>query len=233
MPIYGEPLYGEGADNTDYFLGLLVETQPPPYRPEEYRDFLGRFLLPSAEDLSRVNQAFDLLDTFVYPESAPEEWVEWMLAEWWGWTLIPQGYPLARKRRLLSNLHRHYKRRYTVTGIRELLREFGIVAEVYDRPLFVRGFTGSRGSQWPLKVRVFIHGYEAFFFPQRVFIGNFVGGHGLTAAKTRQMITEQFVLELVRWSRAAGAEFLVEWKTGRQALVRDAAINDDDEVMII
>jgi phage tail-like protein len=232
MPIYGETLYGEGSDNTDFFLSLLVESLPPPYRPEQYRDFLERFLLPSAEDLSRVNQSFDLLDRFVYPESAPEEWIDWMLAEWWGWTLIPNGYPLARKRRLLSNLYHHYERRYTVRGVRELLREFGIIADVYDRPLSVGGFVGSRGSQWPLKVRVFIHGYEAFFFPLRVFIGGFLGGHGLTASRTRQMITEQFVLDLIRWSRAAGAEYLVDWKAGRQALVQDAPINDDDEVIV-
>jgi phage tail-like protein len=230
MAIFGEPLYGEGSDNTDFFLNRLVESLPANYRPEEYRDFIERLLLPSAEDLGRANTTFDLLDTFVYPESAPEDWIDWMLAEWWGWTLVPVDYPLARKRRLLSNLHRHYKRRYTIAGIRELLREFGIVAEVYDRRVFTGGYYGSFGSVFPLNVRVRVLGYEPFFSPQRTYVGGYLGG--IFAHTTQQIISEDFVMDLIRWSRAAGVRFLVEWRVGSLALADSVSIIDDDEVTV-
>src|SRR6185503_148337 len=231
MAIYGEPLYSPGADNTDFFLSLLVETLPPPYRPEEYRDFLERFLRPSAEDLSQVNQTFDLLDTFVYPESAPEEWLDWMLLEWWGWRLIPDGYPVARKRRLLSNLHRHYKQRYTVKGIRELLREFGIIAEVTDRRPFVGRYYNTFGVQgFPLEVRVRILAYEPFFSPRNTSVGGYYAGTFVHT--TRQIITEEFVRSLVHWERIAGVKICVEWRVASQELLNFDFIADDDEIVV-
>lgn len=222
------PGYVESFDNTDFFKNQLVESLPPNYRPEQYRDFLERFLLPSAEDLSRVNQTFDLLDQYVDPANAPEEWINWMLAEWWGWTLIPDGYPLERKRRLLGNLYHHYERRYTLRGIRELLKEFGIFSEVYDRRPFVGGYYGSFGSVMPLSVRVRVLGYEPFSSPQRTYTGGYWGG--VYAHTTRQIITEDFVMSLIHWSRAAGVQFLVEWRMASFKLAQTDSIIDDDQV---
>lgn len=223
------PQYIENADNTAFFLSLLVESLPPPYRPSEYRNFIERLLQPSAEDLSQVNQAFDLLDTFVYPETAPEEWIDWMLTEWWGWTLIPDGYPIARKRRLLTNLHLHYKRRYTVRGIRELLKEFSIVAEVYDRRPFIGGYYGSFGSNLPpLTVRIRVLGYEPFFSPQHTYVGGFWGK--VIAHTTPEIITDDFVLALIRWSRPAGMQFVVEWRAASLKSPDSKYIMDDDEI---
>lgn len=231
VPIFGEVLYGETQDNTAYFLSLLVDALPPNYRPAEYREFIGRILQPSAEDLSLVNQTYDLLDTFVYPESAPEEWVDWMLLEWWGWRLIPDGYPFARKRQLLSNLHLHYKRRYTIAGIEGLLAEFGIVSEATDRRPFVGGYYGTIGTEhFPLNVRVRILGYEAFLFPQKVYVGGFY--HGTYAYTTQQIITEDFVMALLNWSRAAGARFFVEWRVSTQEFENHDFIMDDDEIIV-
>ena len=227
MPQYGEPQYGAPSNNVPFFLTLLVDSQPPAYR--EFRDFLERLLLPSAEDLAAVNDTIDLLDTYVLPESAPEEWINWMLAEWFGWHLIPEGYPLARRRRLLANLHLHYKRRYTLVGIRDLLKEFGIIAQVYDKPLFVGGYYGSFGSRWPLNVRVRILGYEPFESPQRTYVAGYYGG--AYAYRTKQILTEKFVMNLVRWERSAGVQFLVEWVSARQSVFNEAFIPDDDEIV--
>lgn len=221
--------YIENVDNTEFFKQYLVETQPSNYVTEDNRDFLGRLLLPSAEDFAWVNQTYDLLDTYIDPANAPEQWLDWMLTEWWGWTLIPDGYPLARKRRLLKNLYRHYERRYTCRGIRELLKEFGIVAEVYDRRPFVGGYYGSYGSVMPLRVRVRILNYEPFFSPQRTYVGGYWGG--VYAHTTRQIITEPFVLALIRWSRAAGVSFLVEWRMGSAKLAQTDTIIDDDSAV--
>ncbi|MBI3654084.1 MAG: hypothetical protein HY231_23890 [Acidobacteria bacterium] len=232
MPLYGELLYSEGGDNTAFFLKRLVESLPAPYRPPETRDFLERFLQPSAEDLARVNQTIDLLDAYVLPESAPEEWVSWMLTEWMGWTLVPDGYPLSRKRRLLRNLYLHYERRYTVRGVRELLREFGIVAQVYDRPIYTGGYYGTYGSRAPLRVRVRVLYYEPFSSPRRVYTGGYIGGRGTYAYTTPQIITDQFVMDLIHWSRAAGVEYLVEFVTNSQQFLLTDTINDDDEIII-
>jgi phage tail-like protein len=232
MSLYGEQLYSAGQDNTTFFLKRLVESLPPPYRPAEFRDFLERFLQPSAEDVNNANAILDALNQYVTPESAPEEWVNWILTEWFGWTLIPDGYPLSRKRQLLRNLYLHYERRYTVRGVRELLGEFGVVAEVYDRPIYVGGYYGSFGSRAPLHARVRVLYYEPFYFPRRAYTGGYIGGRGTYAYTTPQVITEQFVMDLIHWSRAAGVSYLVEFVTSSQQFLLTDTINDDDEIII-
>lgn len=235
--LYGESLYQEGEDNTAFFQRLLVESLPPAYRPTDFqgfnvRDFIERFLLPVAEDLNFINAILDRLDTYVLPETAPEEWLRWILTEWYGWTLIPENYPVARLRRLLTNLHLHYKRRYTINGLHLLLEEFGIFNEVYDRPIYVGGYSRKYGSRFPLRFRVRVLGYEAFSRPKKVYVGNYAGGRGLFAYTTPQIITERFVLNLVHWSRPASAQSLTEFVTSKQVYVNESPINDDDEIII-
>ncbi len=217
--LFGQPLYAEGDNNTEFFLERLVESLPPAYRPPETEDFLRRFLLPSAEDLAYVNRVFDLLDTYVYPESAPEEWVRWMLTEWMGWTLIPDGYPVGTTdgsgaltrglRRLLKNLHLHYKRRYTCVGIRELLREFGVHADVIDRRLFVRGFLGKRGVSKPLTTWIRVKYVEPFETPRRTHVRGWVGH--TSVYRTGLIVTRPFIEALCEWSRPAGTNQLVDF----------------------
>jgi phage tail-like protein len=222
MPLFNELVYNEGLDNTEFFLSRLVESLPAPYRPAEYRDFIERLLRPSAEDLARVNETLDRLDTYVYPESAPEPWLDWMLAEWWGWSLIPDGYPVERKRRLLSNLHLHYKRRYSTLGIKELLAEFGAIAEVYDRPLYSGSYLGSYGITSPLNVWVRVLYYEPWESPQDNYIGNYIGH--TYAYRTTPIVTNKFVADLCEWSRAAGVRMIVEYVTRNEGLSIKASI---------
>lgn len=251
--LYGELLYSEGGDNTAFFLKRLVESMPPPYRPPETRDFLERLLLPSAEDLNRVNGTIDILDTYVLPEQAPEGWVDWMLTEWLGWTLIPDGYPLDRKRRLLRNLHAHYKRRYTVgrntaksyvtnenstaiekeladpqanDGIRLLLREFGVVANVYDRPLYVGNYLTEIGVGGPLDVVVRVQYYEPWESPLDTFIGGYLGN--IYAYRTTPLITNAFVAALCEWSRPAGVRMVIHFITRSTALRTSIHLYDEE-----
>src|ERR1044072_404805 len=201
MSLYGETLYRVGELNTDFFLQRLINSQPPPYVTPENRDFFERFLLPTAEDLGRINQVLDLLDTYFYPESCPEEWLDWLIIEWMGWKLIPEGYPVARIRRLLKNLHAHYKRRFTCRpnkaksyttdenstalekklydlesgeGIQLLLREFGFVAEVIDRPIYVGGYVGTRGITSPLNVWIRVQYFEPWEQARNTFIRGYL-----------------------------------------------------------
>jgi hypothetical protein len=243
MSTFGAPLYGETRNNTQYFLNRLIQTLPEAHRPPEALDFLQRLLLPSAEELDYVNGVFDLLDTYVLPESAPEEWVRWLLDRL-GWTLVPDGYPVDPRspqlgiesspclRRLLKHLYLHYERRYTVTGIRELLKEFGVIALVYDRRMKVKACARQRGSVGSLHVRVVIIGYEPFYFPARTGVKCALGPGGLRAHTTRQIITDEFVMSLIHWSRAAGVAYRVEWLTGIYRCINLAPIPDDEEITV-
>jgi phage tail-like protein len=259
MSLYGSPLYSEIGDNTGFFLKRLVESMPPAYRPRETRDFLERFLLPSAEDLNRVNGVIDVLDTYVLPESAPEdEWLDWILTEWLGWSLVPDGYPVARKRRLLANLAAHYKRRYTVgrnttksyvtddtgtaiekqladfesgEGLRLLLREFGIVASVYDRPLYWGSYYGEWGVSGPLNVVVRVHYYEPWESPQDNYYGNYYGSTYFY--RTTPLITNEFVAALCEWSRPATVQMLIHYVTQSVGLRVDASLYDESILLPI
>jgi len=252
MSLYGTPLYSEGDNNTGFFLKRLVESMPPAYRPPETRDFLERFLAPSAEDLAGVNQIIDLLDTYVLPESMPEQWLDWILTEWMGWTLIPDGYPVARKRRLLANLHAHYKRRYTVgrnttksydtieqqladpaagEGIRLLLREFGIVADVYDRPLYWGSYYGEWGVSPQLNVLIRVHYYEPWESPQHTYFGDY---YGFTYFyRTTPVITNAFVAALCEWSRPAAVQMVIHFITQSTELRLDANLYDQSILLPI
>lgn len=252
MTLYGESLYSEGQDNTSFFLKRLVESMPPPYRPAETREFLEQFLLPSAEDLNAVNSVLDVLDTYALAQSAPENWLNWILIEWMGWTLIPDGYPVTRKRRLLANLHAHYKRRYTVgrntsnsyetddnstaiekqladpasgEGLRLLLREFGIVADVYDRPLYWGSYYGEWGVCPQLNVLVRVHYYEPWESPQNNYFGNFWGYTFLY--RTTPIITNRFVAALCEWSRPAAVQTTIHFITQGVELRLDANLYDE------
>jgi hypothetical protein len=207
------------------FLREKVDALPAPYLV--YREFWERMFLPSAEYLAFVYSFWKNLYTYLTPATAPEEWVDWMLTEWMGWTLIPDGYPLSRKRRLLENLASYYKTRSTPRGIEALLREFGIVANVYDRPMYWGSYYGDYGVEpWPLHVRIRIKGYEPFFSPKRTYWGGYLGGdyyHEVT-----QILTDEFVVALCRWSRAAGTRMLIEWVTrARNLFVGDETDNED------
>ena len=237
MSIYGNPVYAEaifGGDSTEFdnWLRFVVDAQPPSYRPAENRDFLERFLKYPALDLAIMRKQFRELADNINPATASEEWLDWMLHEWWGFHLIPANYPIDRKRRLLANLNQYFKQRYTRTGIIALLREFGIVAEIYDRRLFVGGFLGSYGvAEFPLRARIRVLYFEPFFFPRHVYVGGFIGASGTHLYTTQQIITESFVMALVHWSRVAGCEFTVEFIAASQSVVDDAPIPDDDEVV--
>jgi hypothetical protein len=214
------------VDDVD-FSKELVEALPPAYL--QNRELIEALFLPSAEYCAFVYTFWKTLYTYLTPATAPEEWVRWMLTEWMGWTLIPNGYPLSRLRRLLENLHKYYKSRSTPRGIEALLKEFGILANAYDRPLYYGSYYGTFAvDPWPLHVRVRIKGYEPFFLPKKTYWGGYLGSdyyHEVT-----QILTDEFVMALCRWSRVAGTRMLVEWVTYSKVIV--AGDEGDNESLI-
>lgn len=220
---------GMTEDEFAQYLEYYIECIPAPQRIE--RDLLERYLYWTAKDLSQMLSVFLALPNYINPATAPEPWLRWMISEWWGFYLIPDGYPIDRVRRLLANLNIHYKRRYTKIGIKGLLNEFGISCEVYDDGLFVGGWIGSRGTRHPLHVRIIIHGYEAFDHPKNTFIGNFIGGGAKFVYSALHIITEDFVKALVHWNRGGAIQALIEWRMGHFVNPLAAPLLDDDDVL--
>jgi hypothetical protein len=229
-PPLGGTVLGGDQEYFENFLKYYIDTIPPPFRLPRWREFLERFLWYPALDLANINALLDDLVNYINPATAPEEWIDWIIHEWFGFHLIPDGYPLERKRRLLANLHLHFKRRHTPLGLTGLLSEFGIFNEVYDRPLYWGGYYGSFGSEWPLHVRVRVLDYEPFELPRNSYYGSYWGHQYYHSAK--QIITEDFVVALCNWSRAAGVEMLIEFVTASFSLLLTDTIPDDDEVVI-
>lgn len=220
------------------FLNELVSCLPPAYRPPEHLDFLKRFLTPNAEDLTRWNQVFDNLYTYLDPFICPEDWLDWIIAEWFGWTLIPDGYPISRKRRLLAHLAAdldgsgigfHYQNRSTITGLRNLLLEFGVHAIVTDAPMYVGGYVGADfpGSLFPamvaadpspLGIRVIVQYYDAAHSDLNTYAAGYLGTRDESSGnvylqRTAPLVTDDFVVKLVEWERAAGVKAVIEWRT--------------------
>lgn len=246
--IYGEGLYGEliyGGEELSPELIALWEARCLAAIPANYKtaDNLAVFkgmIRTLAEELARTDQTLTRMASYFEAVSAPEEFLRWIIAEFFGWVLIPDGYPVDPRgegiqsspclRRLLANLAIHYQRRSTVAGVQTLLREFGIISQVYDRSLYAGGYVGTFGGTPPKRVRVRILGYEPFFFPRNTFIGGYLGH--VYPHTTRQIITSDFVHALCNWSRAAGVHFLIEWEPGTQPTFDTAHIADDDEITI-
>jgi hypothetical protein len=238
---FGAEVFGQLTDEYfEEYLNDYVDCIPPWLRPEESREFLKQFFYYAALDLATKNKTLDDLHYYINPRTSPEPWLDWMIAEWWGWTLIPEGYPLDPlgaeitsspcKRRLLFNLHRHYKRRYTPQGIKELLEEFGVIADVYDGPIYYGGYYGSYGSRHPLAGRIRVLGFEPIEFPRRTFYGGYYGGTFYHSS--RQIVTREFVESLVHWSRPAGVKIMIEWVAPPTDTRATRSIPDDDSIIL-
>ena len=205
-------------------------------------DFLQRLLQPNAETLQFVWRIYNAIPTYVSPETANDTWIDWLLQEWFGWTLYPDSWKslradfvLSRKRRLLghffgdfdqSGFGLHYPNRGTIPGIKNLLLEFGVHALVTDQPLYAGGYLGAdfpgsvfpvnRAANWPLEVRVVVQYYEPAEIDFNTFVGGYLGnpsGGNIYLYDATPYVTDSFVVKLVEWSRAAGVKAVIEWRT--------------------
>ncbi|HEY6330719.1 MAG TPA: hypothetical protein VI756_15390 [Blastocatellia bacterium] len=177
-----------------------------------YVDFFSRLFELVSDELGSVDQVLTYLDSLFRPGAAPEVFVDWMLAEFFGWTLIPDGYPLIRKRQLLANLPGHYKRRGTREGIVRLLAEFGVHATATDTWVYWGGsYYGEYAVDGPLQVRVVIKYSDPWDTPGPTFIGDYYGY--CYPYPPKLIVTQDFCMQLMAWERSAGMNFSVEWET--------------------
>ena len=245
MGTFGQPQFnqpqpaGPGPYPVD-FLDQLIRCLPANYvdrGPGGNLDFLQRLLTPNAEDLTQWHSVFDRLYTYLDPFACPLDWLQWITTEWFGWTLIPDNYPEARQRKLLAHLAAdmdgsgigfHYQNRGTVTGVRNLLLEFGVHAIVTDQPPYAGAYLGSdfpgsvypamQGSDWPLGVRVVVQYYEPAEQDVNLFSGGYLGALGASPGNVylkqpAALVNDEFVVKLVEWERAAGVKAVIEWRT--------------------
>lgn len=206
---YNEGGYNQGLDPFVVTPDLQTRWEERCLRalPREHvtadnREVIRALVNSLARSLAKTDRILTLLDTLFYPQTAPENFLRWILAEWFGWTLVPVGYPLGRMRQLLQNLSLHYERRNTVTGLRMLLEEFGVRCEISDMPVFIGDPVMTWGFAGPLTTWVKVLSVEPFEDGGESFIGGFIGD--ITPYGTTSIITGDFIAALCDWWRCGG-----------------------------
>jgi len=209
----------------NFFVDRFIGSFPPNYTQNAdprysnsvsatgtYLDFWQRWFTPHATDLFNKYLVYQSLHAYFYPNSTPVSWLQWLIIEWWGWRLLPDGYPLLRQRQLLADLWFHYQQRSTPAGIYNLLAEFGVHAEVTDEPLYYEGYYEQPGIQGPLTAYVKVLYSDSWDSGTDSFYGEYYDG-GAYAYDAVQIVDEGFILQLINWERVAGVQAIVEWKT--------------------
>ena len=220
----------------DFFVSRFIESFPSNYTQNAnpkytnpgspagtYFDFWRRWFTPHAADLFNKYVVYQGLYSYFYPASTPLGWLQWLIIEWWGWRLIPNGYPIPRQRQLLGDLWFHYQQRNTPRGISNLLAEFGVHAEVTDEPLYYGGYYDQPGIEDPLTAYVKVLYSDSWDSGTDSFYDLYYDGGGY-AYDAVQIVDEPFVMQLIEWERAAGVRIVVEFKMTQNKSIEDFAL---------
>lgn len=103
------------------------------YLPGIYSEdeFLGRFLLIFESLIAPVIWTIDSFDLYLSPETAPQEWLQWM-ASWFDVLIVPE-LPEARQREIVRQIGWLFLRRGTKAGLERLLElYFGVIPEIIE-----------------------------------------------------------------------------------------------------
>ena len=115
-------------DRRSRLLALL----PAIFAEGEQSSFLARYLLIFETILDEYDRILDNLHAYFAPDLAPEEFLPW-LASWIGLTL-DEGWPVERRRSVLSRAMDLHRWRGTVRGMREHVDLFtGVAPEIVER----------------------------------------------------------------------------------------------------
>ncbi len=125
--------YPDGVDGIPKDRSSWLKYLPGIYSDSAYdqTEFMGRYLLILESLFSPIMWLVDNFDMYLSPETAPEEWLQWM-ASWFDIELL-QHIPQERQRELVGQIGWLFLRRGTRVGLERLLElYFGVTPEIIE-----------------------------------------------------------------------------------------------------
>lgn len=117
-------------------LAYLYDNLPGYMRRDDDGLFLKRFLSGVGIELDRVDLQLAGFYQKIDPTTAPQEFVDWWLYAFFGWSWFPEWFTLDRRRAFYSAIATHYAERGTLAGIKNFLGAFGLRCIVEGGPRF-------------------------------------------------------------------------------------------------
>ena len=117
-------------------LEYLYDHLPGRMRRDDDSLFLKRFLSSVGIELDRVDLELDTFYQKINPATAPQEFVDWWLSAFFGWSWFPEWFTLDRRRAFYSAIATRYAERGTLAGIKNFLGAFGLRVIVEGGPRF-------------------------------------------------------------------------------------------------
>jgi phage tail-like protein len=175
---------------------------------------LKRFLSFFGETLDAWDAIFENFFEQIAPGTASEEFIKWWLYALFDWSWFPHWFALADLRQLYANIGRHYARRGTARGIELWLRDFGITARVWSRPLiwgeFLWGET-AYGVNEPLHLIIEILAVQDRVNLDAVLYGESLYGEGLMF-DSEPTLTDAEIIGLIRFMQPVSQEIVWGWR---------------------
>lgn len=196
-------------DNTEY----IIENLPSRYRRSDETLLLRRILSHFGGKLDSYDEAFESFADSINAETASPDWIAFWLKVLFGWGWFPSWFTTADKRRLYGNFGRHLARRGTARGIELFLRDFGIVAKVYKRPVIWGEFVWGEPSFSITKPLHFIVEIIRIETPNldACFWGESVYGESFYAAPVKP-VSERDIIALLKFQQPLAQEITVFWR---------------------
>lgn len=198
-------------NNTQY----LYDHLPARFRREDKDLLLKRYLQIFGDTLDAWDGKYEAFFESIDPDTAEPEWIEFWLYALFDWSKFLWWFTIVEKRRLYRNFARHLGRRGTARGIELFLRDFGIVAKVYNRPqAWGEGVYGEQvfSIAQPLYLIVEILRIDTPAMDAS-YLGEGCWGESVYTVP-RSPITEKEILELVRYQQPHAQQINVVWRLG-------------------
>ena len=198
-------------------------------RDDEETLLLKRFLSCFGETLDAWDAIFENFFEQIAPDTASAEFIHWWLYALFDWSWFPRWFALADLRQLYAHIGRHYARRGTATGIEVWLRDFGLIARVWSRPLiweeFIWGETAI-GVNEPLHLIVDILAVQDRVNLDAVLYEEFLYGEGLMF-DPEPTLTDSEIAGLIRFMQPVSQEILWGWR------IDPASEVDESEMLLL
>lgn len=169
------------------------------FLPESYRqgDLADRFICGFDDVLAPLITALDCLDAYFGPDTAPDDFVAWMLR--WSDTVLPACAGAGGRRRALRLGHRLHGLRGTRTGL-ELL-----VHEVLGGRVEITESGGTHCSVWPQDPRT-PDGHGAWAHVRVALPRGMTGGRPGATQDVEELLREWIPAHVSAWVTVTGDE---------------------------